>query len=92
MQYELLREDAIRPLRSAITAVRKNPSEQEASFAHTIGIYEKVCDMYHLNHRFTDVYRCTSLARPSQRRVWPRALCSRQHELVNKYHGSNQSD
>ncbi|KAK8207915.1 hypothetical protein M8818_004168 [Zalaria obscura] len=42
MQYELLREDAIRPLRSAITAVRKNPSEQEASFAHTIGIYEKV--------------------------------------------------
>jgi helicase required for RNAi-mediated heterochromatin assembly 1 len=42
-KYELLREDAIRPLREAVDAVRKSPYKDEAEYeSNTIGIYEPV--------------------------------------------------
>ncbi|KAK6392349.1 hypothetical protein LTR65_003805 [Meristemomyces frigidus] len=41
-QYELLREDAVRPLRQAIGKVRADPTANEDAFNGTIGIYEKV--------------------------------------------------
>ncbi|KAF2768378.1 P-loop containing nucleoside triphosphate hydrolase protein [Teratosphaeria nubilosa] len=40
--YELLREDAVRPLREAVSQVRITPSATEDAFNGTIGIYEKV--------------------------------------------------
>ncbi|KAF1970981.1 P-loop containing nucleoside triphosphate hydrolase protein [Bimuria novae-zelandiae CBS 107.79] len=43
-QYDLLREDALRPLRQAIEEVRRNPYLDEASYSSSsgIGIYEPV--------------------------------------------------
>lgn len=41
--YELLREDATRPLRYAICNVRKEPDLNEDAFSGTIGIYQDVC-------------------------------------------------
>ena len=43
-QYELLREDAIRPLRQAIEEVRRNPWWNESKYppSRAIGIYEPV--------------------------------------------------
>lgn len=41
--YELLREDAIRPLRKAIAEIRKDPYRNEAEYGNnSIGIYEPV--------------------------------------------------
>ncbi|KAK3719925.1 hypothetical protein LTR37_004048 [Vermiconidia calcicola] len=40
--YELLREDAIRPLREAVSKVRMMPTATEETFDGSIGIYEKV--------------------------------------------------
>ncbi len=40
--YELLREDAIRPLREAVQQVRVTPQAKEDAFDTSIGIYEKV--------------------------------------------------
>lgn len=39
--YELLREDSLRPLREAVTAVRETPAAHEDVFNGKIGIYEK---------------------------------------------------
>lgn len=43
-QYELLREDAIRPLRQAVEEVRKDPWRDECDYPQSsgIGIYEPV--------------------------------------------------
>jgi helicase required for RNAi-mediated heterochromatin assembly 1 len=42
-KYELLREDAIRPLREAVDAVRQSPYKDEAEYDNnSIGIYEPV--------------------------------------------------
>jgi helicase required for RNAi-mediated heterochromatin assembly 1 len=42
-KYELLREDAIRPLREAVDAVRQSPYKDEAEYENnSIGIYEPV--------------------------------------------------
>ncbi|KAK5123677.1 hypothetical protein LTR85_002313 [Meristemomyces frigidus] len=41
-QYELLREDAVRPLREAMSNVRAYPTASEEAFNGTIGIYDKV--------------------------------------------------
>ena len=42
-EYELLREDAIRPLREAVQEVRADPYRDEGEYKnHTIGIYEPV--------------------------------------------------
>jgi hypothetical protein len=41
-QYELLREDSLRPLREAICKVRKDPDQIEEYFGGTIGIYQNV--------------------------------------------------
>lgn len=42
-KYELLREDAIRPLREAVTEVRADPFKDEAEYQnHSIGIYDPV--------------------------------------------------
>jgi helicase required for RNAi-mediated heterochromatin assembly 1 len=42
-KYELLREDAIRPLREAVDAVRQDPYKDEGEYDnHSIGIYEPV--------------------------------------------------
>ncbi|CAK4030251.1 hypothetical protein DOTSEDRAFT_52452 [Lecanosticta acicola] len=40
--YNLLREDAVRPLREAVAEVRENPQADENEFSGQIGIYEKV--------------------------------------------------
>lgn len=40
--YELLREDALRPLREAIARVRMVPDANEDAFDGAVGIYEKV--------------------------------------------------
>lgn len=40
--YELLREDAVRPLREAVNQVKDKPTADEEEFSGTIGIYEKV--------------------------------------------------
>lgn len=39
--YELLREDSLRPLREAVTAVRETPAAHEEGHNGKIGIYEK---------------------------------------------------
>jgi helicase required for RNAi-mediated heterochromatin assembly 1 len=42
-EYELLREDAIRPLRDAVQEIRADPWKDEGEYQnHTIGIYEPV--------------------------------------------------
>lgn len=41
-EYELLREDALRPLREAVTEVRKSPHKDEASYDKSVGIYDPV--------------------------------------------------
>ncbi|EMC94186.1 hypothetical protein BAUCODRAFT_141556 [Baudoinia panamericana UAMH 10762] len=57
--YELLREDAVRPLRQAVSAVRGTPAASEDAFNSTIGIYTKVhicaitCSNRGLAHRVT---------------------------------------
>ncbi|KAK5170579.1 uncharacterized protein LTR77_005167 [Saxophila tyrrhenica] len=40
--YELLREDAVRPLREAVQRVKFSPQSKEDAFNGSIGIYEKV--------------------------------------------------
>ena len=40
--WELLREDAVRPLREAVQQVRITPQAKEDAFGGSIGIYEKV--------------------------------------------------
>lgn len=40
--YELLREDALRPLRDAVSSVRITPQANEDAFMGQLGIYEKV--------------------------------------------------
>ena len=39
-EYELLREDALRPLSEAIAEVRKDPWKDEAKYERNVGIYE----------------------------------------------------
>ncbi|KAJ8106147.1 hypothetical protein OPT61_g9734 [Boeremia exigua] len=41
-EYELLREDALQPLRDAVTEVRKSPWKDEAQYEKSVGIYEPV--------------------------------------------------
>lgn len=41
-QYELLREDLIRPLRQAVRQVQLDPSKLEADYTSGIGVYEPV--------------------------------------------------
>lgn len=50
--YELLREDAVRPLREAVQQVRITPQAKEDAFKGSIGIYEKVSDQHvdHMTH------------------------------------------
>lgn len=41
-EYELLREDALRPLREVVAEVRKDPYKEEARYEKNVGIYEPV--------------------------------------------------
>lgn len=41
-EYELLREDALRPLREAVAEVRRDPYKEEAKYEKSVGIYEPV--------------------------------------------------
>lgn len=41
-EYDLLREDALRPLREAVAEVRKSPWKDEAQYKKGVGIYEPV--------------------------------------------------
>lgn len=41
-EYELLREDALRPLREAVAEVRKDAWKDEAQYDKSVGIYEPV--------------------------------------------------
>ncbi|KAK5115668.1 hypothetical protein LTR62_000757 [Meristemomyces frigidus] len=41
-QYELLREDAVRMLRDAVSSLRENPTAKEEEFNGKLGIYEMV--------------------------------------------------
>ncbi len=41
-EYELLREDALRPLREAVAEVRKSPWKEEIQYEKSVGIYEPV--------------------------------------------------
>lgn len=41
-EYELLYEDALRPLREAVAEVRKEPYKEEAGYEKSVGIYEPV--------------------------------------------------
>lgn len=40
--YELLREDAVRPLREAVCQIRMTPQANEDAFGAKLGIYERV--------------------------------------------------
>lgn len=52
--YDLLREDSLRPLREAVTAVRSKPSANEDVHNNSIGIYEKAS---HLSPRLKQLHR-----------------------------------
>ncbi|KAM0718692.1 hypothetical protein Q7P37_005763 [Cladosporium fusiforme] len=41
-QYELLREDSLRPLRESVFHIRKEPDQNEDAFSGSIGIYQDV--------------------------------------------------
>ena len=41
-EYDLLRDDALRPLREAVAEVRKSPWKDEAQYEKGVGIYEPV--------------------------------------------------
>lgn len=41
-EYDLKREDAIRPLRESVAEVRKDPWKAEAQYDKNVGIYEPV--------------------------------------------------
>lgn len=41
-EFDLLREDALRPLRDAVAEVRKGPWKDEAQYENGVGIYEPV--------------------------------------------------
>lgn len=41
-EYELLREDALRPLSEVVAEVRKDPWKDEAKYEKNVGIYEPV--------------------------------------------------
>lgn len=41
-EYELLREDALRPLREAVAEVRKDPWRDEAQYEKSVAICEPV--------------------------------------------------
>jgi helicase required for RNAi-mediated heterochromatin assembly 1 len=41
-EFELLREDALRPLREAVAEVRKDAWKDEAQYQKNVGIYEPV--------------------------------------------------
>lgn len=43
--YDLLREDAIRPLRNAVEQVKFTPDAVEDAFNGAIGIYDKVREL-----------------------------------------------
>lgn len=42
MHYQLLREEAVQPLREAVAKVRDNPEAREDQFGGDVGIYERV--------------------------------------------------
>jgi helicase required for RNAi-mediated heterochromatin assembly 1 len=46
--YEMLREEAVRPLRETISWVKNNPDarEDQRSFGGNMGLYEKACAPY----------------------------------------------
>lgn len=48
--YELLREDAVRPLREAVCKMRNAPAAVEETFSGQIGIYEKVSESFSPSH------------------------------------------
>lgn len=67
--YELLREDAVRPLREAVQQVRITPQAKEDAFQGSIGIYEKVVVLQPgKGPTLTSLTRYTS-ARSNARRV-----------------------
>ncbi|KAF1985438.1 P-loop containing nucleoside triphosphate hydrolase protein [Aulographum hederae CBS 113979] len=69
--YQLLRDDAIRPLRDAVQKVFEYPEEQEACFAGSIGIYTKVfVTAVTLANRGIGVRVTFSLARAGVRVRW----------------------
>ncbi|EME45071.1 hypothetical protein DOTSEDRAFT_52452 [Dothistroma septosporum NZE10] len=70
-QYELLREDATRPLREAVARVRNKPSSGEDAFDGQIGIYDKthVCGTM-LSTRGVALRVTFSLARCGKKILW----------------------
>ncbi|KAK0279177.1 hypothetical protein LTR35_008912 [Friedmanniomyces endolithicus] len=44
-QYELLREDALQPLRMAVARMRITPEGNEETFCASIGIYDKASEL-----------------------------------------------
>ncbi|KAK1070025.1 hypothetical protein LTR74_004422 [Friedmanniomyces endolithicus] len=44
-QYELLREDALQPLRMAVARMRITPEGNEETFSASIGIYDKASEL-----------------------------------------------
>jgi hypothetical protein len=86
-QFEMLREEVIRPLREAIHWVKNNPTlrEDQHAFGGNIGIYEKVVlnMLCHTHLSNADIYRCVSLPSPSPIVPWGFELCFLSAELAN---------
>lgn len=94
-QHELLREDAIRPLREAVAAVRHTPTDAEDGFQAQIGIYEKasVIEAPSNLHQLTPC-TCRSISAPSssQHAASRFASLSVSPALARKSYGSSPRD
>lgn len=90
--YELLREDALAPLREAVFAVRRLPLAHEDSHNGKIGLYEKASHspLLLMSH-MANFYRSTSAESQCLRvelRLALRSVCS---VSANKLSGSSQN-
>lgn len=89
--YELLREDSLRPLREAVTAVRRAPTADEEAHNGQIGIYEKVTLLTLRPLTMLTLSRSTSVALPCPRealQLESHLVCA---ALASKLPGSSPS-
>ena len=91
--YELLREDAVRPLREAVGRVRTTPTAAEDAFGDAVGIYEKVSPSSRSRTRMISlkIIRYIFAASPVPAAVLQFMSLFRFCELARKSYGSNQN-
>lgn len=87
--YELLREDAVAPLRDAVAQVRQTPDMMDDK---TACIYEQVCISPVLPCTADWWLRCISRGTLSQIKGLLRASCSQPSGQARRFAGTNRSD